>query len=146
MVEQRTGWNAKFWEPNVLAAIKLMKRIGGMRFPWNLWVTLLGTVNLGGGIYYWSRIEGKTAIAAMTGAFVIMTVIYRQRGFVRLLGLGHIVAWVPLLALLAISLSDTDSTGAFRAWLWTVIGFNGVSLVIDVADVVRYMRGERGAV
>jgi len=121
-----------------------MKQIAGMRFPWNVWVAMLGVANVGGGIYYWSKIEGKAALIAMMGAFVVMTLVYHKRGFVRLLGLGHIVTWIPLLVLFAMTALNSAPDGAFRAWLWTVIGLNGLSLLIDAADVVRYLRGERG--
>lgn len=127
----------------ISAATGLMRKILGMEFPWNIWVGILGGVNVIGGLWFWSSAEGKATIAAMVAAFVVMVGIYSRFGFVRLLGLGHILSWVPLLVFLGVSLRGPEPEGAFRTWIWCVVILNGISLVIDVADVVRYARGER---
>ena len=75
--------------------IEFNKKIMGMKFPWNLWMGLLGLVNIGGGLLYIRTMEGQLALLCMMAAFVIMWVIYIKKGFVRLLGLGHLIAWTP---------------------------------------------------
>ena len=42
-----------------------------------------------------------------------------------------------------IVLFGDEPTGAFQTWLIASVIVSGISLVIDVADVVAYLRGER---
>lgn len=128
------------------STLGLMKRIMGMPFPWNCWVAVLGGVNIAGGLYYWNTQEGKLAIAAIAAAFVVMVAIYSRYGFVRLLGLGHVLFWIPLSIFLGYSLATAPHQGFFQAWIGSVVLLNGVSLVIDVVDVYRYLRGERAPI
>lgn len=124
-------------------ALGLTKHILAMRFPWNLWVGLLGLVNIGGGLFFIQRLEGLLTLAAMAGAFVVMLLIYRKCGFVRLLGLGHILFWIPLVVRFAWVLAAENSSGAFQIWALSLLTVNGASLIIDLVDVWRYFRGER---
>lgn len=63
--------------------LSLMRRIFGMPFPWNIWVMLLGFVNLGGGLFFFSTLEGKFALGSMVGAMIVMQIVYSKYGFVR---------------------------------------------------------------
>ena len=124
--------------------LSLMQRIFTMPFPWNVWVMLLGLVNLAGGLYFFATLEGKFAIGAMMGAMMVMQFIFSKYGFVRLLGLGHILFWVPLLIWSVFRLrSWNDLPTDFRIWLVLVSTLNSVSLAIDFIDVWRYAKGEK---
>ena len=72
----------------------------------------------------------------------IMSVIYSEMGFVRLMGIGHI-GWVPLVFLLWLRLDHATPGSAFGYWLIAVIVLDGVSLFIDITDVLRYSKSER---
>ncbi|NIS87965.1 MAG: hypothetical protein GWM98_27365 [Nitrospinaceae bacterium] len=113
-----------------------------MKFPWNLWVMLLGGVNMVGGLVYITTLEGQLALAGLMLAFMIMWAIYIKKGFVRLLGLGHLIAWPPLMVWYFNVIALKNPEGAFKYWLISVLTVNGVSLVIDLVDVVRYSMGE----
>lgn len=121
--------------------IEFNKKIMGMKFPWNLWMGLLGLVNIGGGLLYIRTIEGQLALFCMMAAFMIMWVIYIKKGFVRLLGLGHLIAWTP--QVVWYSQVVGDAVGVFQYWLISVIVVNGLSLAIDFVDVIRYSLGDR---
>ena len=121
--------------------IEFNKKIMGMKFPWNLWMGLLGLVNIGGGLLYIRTMEGQLALLCMMAAFVIMWVIYIKKGFVRLLGLGHLIAWTP--QVVWYSQVVGDAVGGFQYWLISVIALNGLSLAIDFVDVIRYSLGDR---
>lgn len=125
---------------------QMMKDIFSMPFPWNVWVMVLALVNLSGGIYYLASLEGKVAIGAMIGAALCMQYIYVKYGFVRLLGLGHIIFWLPQIALYIWTLSTSpmqSMAAGFAAWLVTIIVLNGFSLILDLRDVVLYYLGDR---
>ena len=112
-----------------------------MKFPWNLWVGLLAVVNVAGGLVFIQTMEGQLAIVCMMAAFLIMWGIYIQKGFVRLLGLGHLIAWTPQMAFYVQSVQHT--AGSFQYWIISVLVLNGISMAIDLVDVVRYSRGDR---
>ena len=114
-----------------------------MKFPWNLWVGLMAMINMVGGLVYIRTPEGQLALACLMLGFLIMWVIYAQKGFVRLLGLGHLVAWPTLMVWCAKVVAQGNAEGVFKYWLVSVLLVNGISLVIDLVDVVRYSLGEK---
>lgn len=123
--------------------IQLNKEIFAMKFPWNLWVGLLAAVNMVGGLVYIRTFEGQLALAGLMLAFMIMWGIYVKKGFVRLLGLGHLVAWTPLMIWYSQVIFRGGAEGVFKYWLISVLAVNGISMAIDMVDVVRYSLGER---
>ncbi len=123
--------------------IELNKKILGMKFPWNLWVGLLAMVNMVGGLVYIRTMEGQLALVCLMLAFLIMWGIYAKKGFVRLLGLGHLIAWPPLMIWYFKVLAQGNVEGAFKYWLMAVLVVNGISMVIDLVDVVRYSLGDK---
>ena len=123
--------------------IEFNKKMVGMKFPWNVWMGLLILVNIGGGLFFIRTMEGQLALACMMAAFMIMWGIYIKKGFVRLLGVGHLIAWTPQVAWYLQVVGD--KTGWFQYWLISAIVFNGLCLAIDFVDVVRYSLGDKQA-
>lgn len=66
-------------------------------------------------------------------------------GYVRLLGLPHILIWTPLLAYLWGQVGRPDMPRAPRLILMVVMAVILVSLAFDYADTARYILGERAA-
>ena len=126
-------------------ALKLMKKIFLMKFPWNLWVGVMAIINMIGGLYYWSLPEGKIVLGCLMGSFLVMTIIFSKLGFVRLLGLGHVLFWTPLCLWLIQGLQERQFSldSNLQLWIYAVLIVNGLSLVIDYLDFFRYLRGER---
>ena len=106
------------------------------------WIALLLLVNMVVPLFFVSTIEGQLVLAAMMLGALTQMMIFRSRGFVRLLGVGHIY-WVPLLPWLVTRLEGARPLEPFAMWMVAVIVLNGVSLIIDVSDVWRYVSGER---
>lgn len=119
-------------------AMDLMKEIMKMKFPWNVWVNLLAMLNMVGGIIYISTTVGRVALGVMFGAFVVMLVIYKYRGFVKLLGLGHIIFFPPLVIIAFREWMRIPGGSMYAGWLIAVVVLNSISLIIDCADVFRY--------
>lgn len=120
-----------------------MRGMRSLAWPWQAWVSVLGGVNVVGGVAYVGRPEGQATLVAMAVAMGIMVAVVQGRGFVRLVGIGHLVAWIPLLAWLALRLNEIPTGGGLRSWVLSILVLNGLSLAIDLVDVVRYTRGER---
>ena len=121
--------------------IEFNKKVLGMKFPWNVWIGMLILVNIGGGLFFIRTAEGQLALICMMAAFLIMWGIYVKKGFVRLLGLGHLIAWTPQVVWYAQVVGET--AGWFKYWLISVIAVNGLSLAIDFVDVIRYSLGDK---
>ena len=127
---------ATFWKRSMIRAILHMPK------PWATWNVALILVNLAGGLYYFGSLEGKLVVAAFVAAVIVMEAIYKAKGFVRLLGLGHIF-WVPLIPWLALRLDWVRLDSAFTLWVATLVVMNTFSLIIDAITVVQYARGDR---
>ncbi len=112
--------------------------------PWVGWVMLLMIVNMIIPLFYLGTLEGKVVMgAAVVGAF-LQTWIFSAKGFVRLLGIGHI-AWVPMVAWLWTRLDAAPASSLFRYWLLSTLVLVSLSLLIDATDVILFLRGERSS-
>jgi hypothetical protein len=110
--------------------------------PWVAWVALLMAVNMMVPLIFLNTIEGQMVFATgMVGAMIMM-VIFRSKGFVRLLGVGHIF-WVPLVIWLLERVPEVS--GIFQYWILSVIVLNSLSLMIDASDIGRYLSGDKQA-
>ncbi len=110
--------------------------------PWVGWVMLLMIANMVIPLFYLGTPEGKVVLGAFVFAALFQTAIFSAKGFVRLLGIGHI-GWVPMVAWLWTRLDLAPAGSLFRYWLLATIVLVSLSLLIDAADVIRYLRGER---
>lgn len=98
-------------------------------------------VNGGWPVLFFGSLEAQVVLGAMMFGAILQSLIFSRLGFVRLLGVGHVLwlAMVPWIWLRA----DQATTPGMRNWMMAVVVMNGISLVIDVADVVRYLKGDR---
>jgi len=75
----------------------------------------------------------------------------KQRGLTRLLGIAHLVPWIPLLVYIVLRLTSElaghivtfAAAPLFAGYLYLLLACLIVCLSLDVRDVVRYGRGER---
>ncbi len=110
--------------------------------PWVAWVGVLMVFNMVLPIYFIETLEARVILATFLAGAVLMMTLFAMKGFVRLLGLGHIF-WIPLVVWLAgrVELGLIDTW--YEKWLLAVLVLNSISLVIDVVDVIRYVKGEK---
>ena len=125
------------------AFLKLNAGLMRMPVPVRLWLMLLITANMIIPLFFLGRLEAQVVLAALLASMMLMTALTAISGFTRLLGVGH-VFWVPLLWFLWTRLDQTPSDSFFGVWLRILMTLNALSLVIDTADVIRYVRGDRG--
>ncbi len=107
-----------------------------------LWLMLLVAFNFVAPLFFLERLEAQVVLGALLASMMLMTVLTGLSGFTRLLGAGHIF-WVPLLYFLWTRLGHIPPSDGFGIWVRVVMTLNGISLVIDAIDVVRYIAGER---
>ncbi len=124
------------------AMIGFSKGLMSMPMPWPLWIGLLVVVNVAGPIYFFEALEAKVVLAAFLASAASMRAIFAVKGFVRLLGIGHIF-WVPMVPWLWNRLDQVGPGDLLGYWMIAVVAVNGIALIIDAIDVLRYVRGDR---
>ena len=108
--------------------------------PWVAWLGFLMVANYILPLVFITTLEGQVVLGTGMVSAMIQMGIFRAKGFVRLLGVGH-SPWVPMLLWLLTRL-DFDSS-IFAYWVLTLLVLNSLSLITDAVDVIRYFRGER---
>ncbi len=124
------------------AFIKFNRGVLKMPVGWQLWLMLLVTTNLTASLFFLYRLEAQVVLGTMLASMMLMTLLTARFGFTRILGLGHIL-WVPMLAFLFTRLGDVPASDAFGIWIRILFVLNGISLVIDAVDVMRFIGGDR---
>ena len=123
---------------------KFNKNVMSMPQPWPVWMMLLVAVNLVAPLFFLGSPEAKVVLVGMIASATLMLTLFARFGYVRLLGIGHI-PWLFTVPWLFSRLGEAMTSGPFYYWLLAVVILDGLSLVIDSVDVVRYWRGERQA-
>ena len=114
------------------------------------WILVLGAVHIAAVAFVVGRQSGRWVvrpepIAVLAGAVVatiLMTWLYGQVGYVRLLGLAHLVGWTPVYLWILARRRAIDGGPLFVKWIHAYLIIASVSLVIDVIDVVRHLAGD----
>jgi len=122
--------------------IKFNKGLLGYPLGVKVWLLVLITANLFVPLFLLPRIAAVVVIATFFAGFALMVWITEIAGFTRLLGLGHVL-WIPLVVYAWSLLGGPGDSGLYGYWLRALITVNTVSLVVDVIDVARYLRGDR---
>ena len=124
------------------AMIGFTKGLMSMPMPWPVWLGLLVAVNLAGPVCFFETLEAKVVLAAFLASAASMTAIFAAKGFVRLLGIGHIF-WIPMVPWLWTRLDQVEPGNLIGYWMIAVVALNGISLIVDAINVVRYVTGDR---
>ena len=126
--------------------LDLMDHINSSPLHWKLWMNVLMIFNFGAILFALKDVRARWVVMAMIGNGLFMSVLYSQFGYTRILGLSHIVFWTPLLVYLWKKRNAfLDHVWATR-WMWGVMIVNGLSLLIDYTDVIRYLLGDKAPV
>ena len=90
-----------------------------------------------------SRIAGVVAIIAGLLSFFAITWMYEQLGYVKLLGLPHVLFYTPVV-IYFISRLRSGLLPKYAAWIMSAsLIIILISLAFDYTDVARYFLGER---
>ena len=115
-----------------------------------LWIVALLVANLGAVFFVVGKSDGSwqvrtRPIAILLGFFAaaaIMNWLYGQYGYVRLLGLAHLIAWLPAYIYVLLGRREIGITTFYGKYIAFYIVIAGLSLIIDAVDVVRYLIGD----
>ena len=90
-----------------------------------------------------TRLDAVIVFLANLAMFVGMAWIYEQMGYVRMMGIVHVILWTPLFIYLFLRAKNGEMPLLCRLVMWMFAATLAVSLVFDYTDVVRYLLGER---
>jgi len=83
-----------------------------------------------------------TLVASLLAGFGVQ-MIFEAMGYVKLLGLPHLILWVPIVVFLMAQQARGDMPNWPRRIIWFITAIICISLVFDFIDVVRWILGER---
>ena len=90
-----------------------------------------------------TRLDAAIVFLTNLAMFVGMSWVYDQMGYVRLMGIVHVILWTPLFIYLFLRAKNGEMPLLCRLAIWMFIATLAVSLVFDYTDVARYFLGER---
>jgi hypothetical protein len=122
--------------------VQFNRAVFKMPIPWRIWMMLLMAVNMIVPFFFLDQIEARVVLVTMIVSAALMMAMTEKFGFTRILGLGHI-PWIPLVVYLWTRLGEHPADQPFGLWIRLVMVLNSLSLVIDIVDVARYIRGDR---
>jgi hypothetical protein len=114
------------------------------------WVMVLVVANLAALLFVIGRREGRmlvrpepiAIVASFLAAGAFMNWLYAQVGYVRLLGLAHLVFWGPVWAWILSRRRAIGTDTFFGKYVQLYLVIAGVSLLIDAIDVIRHLLGD----
>lgn len=109
-----------------------------------VWMILLILANGIAPLLFLARLEAQVVFATFLLSIGLMTWLTARYGFSRILGLGHVL-WVPMVIFLLVRANALEMD-AYGIWVGTVVVLNVISLMIDVRDVMQYVRGAKDEV
>lgn len=104
-----------------------------------IWVNILGAVNFAA-IFFWRSLLARIVLVAIILSAISMVYLHSQYGYVRLLGLPHIVLWTPMLIYFWKEMPKLEPS-RLLTYLRVLTTVNFISLLFDYVDVTRYFLG-----
>ena len=92
--------------------------------PWLIWLAMLVLVNAVAPLFFIEHREAQAVFGATMLAALIQMVVFKAKGYVRLLGIGHL-PWVPVVLWLASRTSAIGTDTLFGQWILAVIVSTG---------------------
>jgi len=110
---------------------------------WMNWMLIIFALSL---IFVWKKVGARYALAAFVLGAISGVVIFNLTGDPWLLGISHILFWLPLLWILYrvdISKPGFNWKTPYGVWLALLIATIVISLVFDFRDVAMVLTGTR---
>lgn len=125
----------------VKAVVRYHRGLRMMPISWKPWLISLLVANMIVPWFWMDRLEAQVVFGVALLNYLSFIILTGVSGFSRLLGLGHIY-WIPLVWFLCLRLEMFPANTAYGVWIRTVIILNAGCLLLDVANVIRYVRGD----
>ncbi len=113
--------------------------------PVAIWTAaILVPVNVAAMFFLGQPFGWLVALLAVGALIANLPILLQARGLSTAMGAPHVVAWVPLLVLIAFLLigRNEDLSTAFTVYLVVLFLTNAVSLYFDIPDTQRLLKGD----
>lgn len=101
---------------------------------WVAWLVIINTSCL----FFLKHTEARWILAVMIVNVITLEIIHYFLGFERILGIGHVILWTPLVIYLYKRIPKFNRRTIYGAYLRILVVSMTLSLIIDYIDVVRY--------
>ena len=88
------------------------------------------------------RKESLAILVSFVAVGVMMNWMYGKVGYVRLLGLPHLIFWTPIFFWILGKFRRDAYSGPFKYYAFFYLVIVGTSLIIDTSDLIRYLLGD----
>ena len=105
---------------------------------WCVWLVGVNAACL----FFITQIEAQVVLAVTALAVAGQAIIFERTKFTRILGIVHL-GWIPMFGWMATRLDTITNDPALSIWLGVLLVTNTVSLIVDLAEALRYMNGDR---
>ncbi len=120
----------------IQGVVKFHRGVMKMHPVLRMWLMLLMGLNMVVPLFFIGRLEAQVIFLTQVVSAALMMALTGKFGFTRILGAGHVL-WIPLVYFLWTRLGENPANDFFGVWLRAVLVLNGISLVIDLVDVLR---------
>ena len=111
--------------------------------PLEIWFNILAVVNLASFVFAIWDVRARWMALSVIALSLLVLGLHARFGYTRILGLGHIVVWVPLFAYLWKTRHDFPTRKWTNGFILLFVLVNGISFALDSVDVLRYLAGDR---
>jgi hypothetical protein len=140
-VAQPIIFETQMFREFVKAFVRYHRGLGKMPISWKPWLITLLVANMIVPWFWMDRLEAQVVFGVALLNYFSFVILTGVSGFSRLLGLGHIY-WIPLIWFLCLRLELFPANTAFGLWIRAVIILDAGCLLLDAANVIRYVRGD----
>lgn len=93
-------------------------------------------------LFFLRQSVARWVLASFLIGVLLMSWLTKQFDFTRILGVAHI-AWIPGYVMTWLAVGQYPAGSAISIWLWVLLVINSITLLFDIWDVIRWLRGER---
>jgi hypothetical protein len=111
-----------------------------------LWLFALNAIFLVALVFVPSTMARVVLISYVASGPVLLAFAFYGGGLSRIMGIGHLLPWTPMLIWLPFHMADGALGPDARAYAGALIPVCAACLAFDVFDVWRWCRGERGII
>lgn len=115
-----------------------------------IWMNAIGIILIGSLIIFlFSKSTRKDALIVFlfsVPSIAGVMFLHSQMGMVRLIGLGHVIFWTPLLVYLIRRLRNDPPPRFFAIVMVILTAMIAIALAFDYLDVIRWILGERESI
>ncbi len=109
---------------------------------WFFWVGLQAFLNWVMPLFFLNTTHAKVVLITIVVVFATMIFLTGKFGFTRIIGTAQFY-WIFMLIWLWPIYQSTELSATEKQWLLALFIVNGLSLIIDAVDMVRYFAGDK---